>query len=187
MTTFKDISMQEGARHSWGILLMKPELLKNFLEGLFRVKKHLDIIEVGCYKGMLVGWLHQNFPRPPFSWNYVGVDIIEPPDRRRDYPHYIMNAEALEFPANSFDVYIAIEVIEHIPDYTRALREAYRVLRPGGGFFMQSVMCSNPSALADRTHFHVLHPETFRRLMEFIGFRDVKCVEGPSFTCWGYK
>lgn len=32
----------------------------------------------------------------------------------------------------SFDVLIAMDVLEHVPDYRRALREVYRILTPGG-------------------------------------------------------
>jgi ubiquinone/menaquinone biosynthesis C-methylase UbiE len=38
----------------------------------------------------------------------------------------------LPFPDNSFDAVVAGEVIEHIEDHRRALREAARVLRPRG-------------------------------------------------------
>ena len=42
------------------------------------------------------------------------------------------DALALPFPDGSFDRIIAAEVLEHIPDDRRALRELQRVLRPGG-------------------------------------------------------
>jgi SAM-dependent methyltransferase len=42
------------------------------------------------------------------------------------------DALALPFPDRSFDRIIAAEVLEHIPEDTRALGELARVLRPGG-------------------------------------------------------
>ena len=44
----------------------------------------------------------------------------------------------LTFDANTFDCVVALEVLEHIPVYGRALEEIRRVLRPGG-FLMLSV------------------------------------------------
>jgi SAM-dependent methyltransferase len=46
----------------------------------------------------------------------------------------MVNGDALmlPFPDESFDRVIAAEVLEHIPDDERALRELVRVLRPGG-------------------------------------------------------
>jgi SAM-dependent methyltransferase len=42
------------------------------------------------------------------------------------------NAHHLPFPDGAFDVVIASEILEHIPDDASAIAEAVRVLRPGG-------------------------------------------------------
>ncbi|MFH1560399.1 MAG: methyltransferase domain-containing protein [Chloroflexota bacterium] len=43
-----------------------------------------------------------------------------------------MDAQALDFPDQVFDVITAIEVLEHVPDHHRTLDEMFRVLKPGG-------------------------------------------------------
>lgn len=182
--TTKDVSFESGSQYGWGLILHKPFLLKQFLERLFSERGHLDILEIGAWKGHLVGWLHENFPKDKYSWNYWGIDIVEPPDRRKDYPHLIMNAQALEFYPEQFDVVIALEVVEHIPNYYEALREIYRVLKSGGGVFIQTVICNDPSALLDEQHFHVLHPKTLKRLMEWIGFKECNYDESANFSLW---
>ncbi|CAN5555704.1 hypothetical protein BH11BAC2_BH11BAC2_04440 [soil metagenome] len=45
------------------------------------------------------------------------------------------SAESLPFPDNSFDMVYSSHVLEHIPDQDKALREIYRVLKPGGIHF----------------------------------------------------
>ena len=42
------------------------------------------------------------------------------------------SATSLTFPDASFDRYLSFDVFEHIPDYSKAFKEAARVLRPGG-------------------------------------------------------
>jgi len=44
------------------------------------------------------------------------------------------NAEQLPFEDNSFDAYSIAFGIRNVPDIARALKEAYRVLKPGGRF-----------------------------------------------------
>jgi phosphatidylethanolamine/phosphatidyl-N-methylethanolamine N-methyltransferase len=50
----------------------------------------------------------------------------------RDIRLLEMNAQALDFPAASFDVVILNLILSVVPDGAVAFREAWRVLRPGG-------------------------------------------------------
>jgi ubiquinone/menaquinone biosynthesis C-methylase UbiE len=51
---------------------------------------------------------------------------------RKNIDLLLMSAEDLKFPENFFDAAIMIEVLEHVPNDTKALQEIYRVLKPGG-------------------------------------------------------
>ncbi len=44
----------------------------------------------------------------------------------------LQDAQAMDVPTASVDIYLSVSVIEHVPDKRRALSEAARVLRPGG-------------------------------------------------------
>jgi ubiquinone/menaquinone biosynthesis C-methylase UbiE len=46
------------------------------------------------------------------------------------------DAERLPFPDGSFDVVYSNGVLHHTPDISKAIGEAYRVLRPGGVFYV---------------------------------------------------
>jgi len=46
------------------------------------------------------------------------------------------DAQSLPFAANSFDVLVSCETIEHLPNVQAALLEMFRVTRPGGRLFL---------------------------------------------------
>ncbi|WP_017431065.1 class I SAM-dependent methyltransferase [Vreelandella jeotgali] len=50
----------------------------------------------------------------------------------RDVDCRVMDAEALDYPDDSFDVVVMHFIVAVMPDPARGLAEAYRVLKPGG-------------------------------------------------------
>ncbi len=57
----------------------------------------------------------------------------------------VADAEDVPYPDNHFDLVIGHAVLHHIPDVEQALREALRVLKPGGRF----VFCGEPTKRGD--------------------------------------
>lgn len=53
---------------------------------------------------------------------------------RQGRPQWLRSEDvtALSFGAGAFDAVVSLDVLEHVPDYRRALAEFARVLRPGG-------------------------------------------------------
>jgi predicted SAM-dependent methyltransferase len=49
-----------------------------------------------------------------------------------------VDATAISYQDNTFDLVIANHILEHIPDYQKALREIYRVMKPGGTAILQT-------------------------------------------------
>lgn len=184
VSSYYNILMDEGKKYGWGIMLIQRDAFNKFIETLISKFGRIRLLDIGAWKCMLYDYLRENFFD---KVDYVGVDVVELPDRVMDAEFHVMSGDSLLFTPNSFEAVVMIEVLEHIPDYVRALREAYRVLRSGGGLFVQSVICSDPNALLDRTHYHVLHPVTLSRLLTFIGFNNIEYVEGGNFAVWGYK
>jgi SAM-dependent methyltransferase len=87
------------------------------------------ILDVGCGLGTYVRKLRA------FSPDVYGVDID--PDKvaqaQKELGHISVSpAEELPFPADFFDVILLHEVLEHVDDDHKAVREAYRVARVGG-------------------------------------------------------
>lgn len=88
------------------------------------------VLDVGCGLGAYVA----NFRR--FTDHAYGMDVDAPrvqEGHRRGVANLLVAAaEALPFADGAFDVVLLNEVIEHVTDDRATLREACRVLRPGG-------------------------------------------------------
>ena len=103
----------------------------------FKEKSHF--CDLGFGPGVLTAFiLQQNV-----AWRAAGVDISEHclyhAQRLLTKKEVLERSELsvgdvrnLQYPNDTFDVVIAVEVLEHIPDPEIGLSEAMRVLKPGG-------------------------------------------------------
>jgi len=62
----------------------------------------------------------------------VGVDVAEEYDGVKGCPDVIVKDHIFPFRDNIADNFCMLDTLEHIPDYEVVLKEAYRLLRPGG-------------------------------------------------------
>ena len=90
---------------------------------------HGRILEDGCGVGEYLARLQ------PMAKQAVGLEVEF--DRAvvahaKAHQLTCATAEALPFPANSFDFLLSHEVLEHIRDDRQAVREMARMLKPGG-------------------------------------------------------
>jgi SAM-dependent methyltransferase len=89
--------------------------------------------------------------------------------------------EDIPLPANSVDVVISNCVINLSPDKGQVLREAFRVLRPGGRFAVSDVVADVPVPDALRRNMEAwvgclagaLEVETYTALLAAAGFADI--------------
>ena len=88
-----------------------------------------DILENGCGLGLYLKHL------APLGGRLVGLEYeLERAQEAKDVTDQILGAagEDLPFPPSSFDLILSNEVIEHVMDDQKAIREMVRTLKPGG-------------------------------------------------------
>ena len=88
------------------------------------------ILDLGCASGQLLQEL-----RAEGYTEVTGIDFSEEAVARccaAGADARLMDAQKLDFPDATFDVINASDVLEHLPEEGRALREWGRVLKPGG-------------------------------------------------------
>lgn len=90
-----------------------------------------QILEIGCGTGHFARSVLDAIP----DCDYLATDLSEAmveATRRLGVPARQADATALPFMAETFDGVVAAWMLYHVPDLDRALKEARRVLRPGG-------------------------------------------------------
>jgi SAM-dependent methyltransferase len=89
----------------------------------------LDILDIGCGAGNMIHHL------APYG-RVRGIEVDPRPVKiaqQRGYDVRLGDAtQQIPFPDQSFDLVTALDVIEHVDADENILREAFRVLRPGG-------------------------------------------------------
>lgn len=115
------------------VLKTEADYVRRQLEGCGR------ILDVGCGIG--------TFEQELSDMNITGLDISEEmisEARRRCGSVFVLgNAEELVFGDSSFDAVFFVATLEFVADYKKAVREAWRVTRPGGRLL---VMMLNPES-----------------------------------------
>lgn len=109
------------------------------------------LLEIGCGVGAQSEILLRRFPKLELT----SVDLNEkqldaakaymknqPIDPAR-YSIKKMDAQNLDFESNSFDAAFLCWVLEHVPEPSRVLAEARRVIKPGGKIVITEVMNSS--------------------------------------------
>ena len=172
------------------------------MEELLRGWRPARVLDLGCGGG------HVSYRAAPWSGSVMAVDptgamldAVRQTAAERGFPNIEVQqaaAEALPFAAGSFDAVLCRYSAHHWPDVPAGLREARRVLRPGGrGVFIDSVAAPDRvldthlqavELLRDPSHVRNYALDEWRAMLEAAGFavdsaavRTVR-MEFPAWT-----
>ncbi|MBM3688566.1 MAG: class I SAM-dependent methyltransferase [Actinobacteria bacterium] len=94
------------------------------------------VADAGAGEGYGTAWLREADPRSVIAWEYDEAACLH---ATRTYPETAMvraNLDALPARDSTIDLIACCQVIEHLWDLPRFLRECSRVLRPGGALIV---------------------------------------------------
>ncbi len=151
------------------------------------------IWDVGCGNGLLLDCLRKMGPK---TWQLTGVDISGRAlecVRQRGFETVEGRFEELTLPAESVDVIILNQVIEHFEDPSAVVAKAFSVLKKGGHLFIETPCLEGWDARLFRSrywggwhfprHWTLFNQSTLRRLLEKNEFRvhSLEWMASPTF------
>lgn len=113
---------------NWWFRVRRNLIFYLFLK--YKIKKDFKILDFGCGSGFLAGELQKR------GYDASGVDqsdeAIEFGKNKGIKNLSVYKGNNLNFPVSSFDIVLALDVIEHIENDGHAVQDIERVLKPGG-------------------------------------------------------
>jgi SAM-dependent methyltransferase len=135
-----------------------------------------NVLEIGCGTGFVLSEVHSNHP----NFKLYGSDLYLEGlkfarARMPGADFYQMDACKMPF-VEEFDLILALDILEHIEDDSKALDEIYRSLRTGGGLIVTVPQHEWLWSRQDEKAFHqrrYVKKELMQKLMDG-GFRIVR-------------
>jgi len=140
-----------------GFELAKTQLRQ--VQDVTGISEGQKILDIGCGYGSFVIVCRNS------GLEALGLDIAEydinfarkrlPLERPKDIPEKIFllaDGQNTGLPQNSFDVVTAWNILEHVPDFKLLIKEAFRLLKPGGTFI---TIAPNYLAFRQEAHYHL--------------------------------
>jgi len=130
------------------------------------------ILEAGSGPGCITNWFARRHPETRFfgaDISHIAVDLARAA-APQNAEYHIADLKRIPFEDHSFDFIFSQSVLEHIVGWEYALRELYRVLRPGGQLLIR-VENGGIKQASSRAY----------ALMNYVFLRNRVTIEKPSF------
>lgn len=186
-------SWWDGSRYFLRMLANQVHARIAYFERIAPKWEGVSTLDLGCGGGFMAEALARK------GAQVIGIDpwitvlrvarthsLIPRPDIRLDIQYIAGAGESLPLAANCVERVISVDVLEHVIDLRGVLAEIYRVLRPGGLFFfdtvnrtwasrllavhlLEDVLRIMPKGMHDSCKF--IRPSELRTELEALGFK----------------
>lgn len=155
------------------------KIVSNFILG-----KNISVLDIGFGSASLERVYFQKHLSKNISWCGIEISSLLVKKAKKVFSHCaftVGNILKLNYPKNTFDYVIALEVLEHIrpSKLFQSLHEIYRVIKPGKyiivsvplneGLETMIAKGENPNA-----HVRTYAPELIKAELEIVGFKLLK-------------
>lgn len=161
-------------------------LLDSLLD--FIPEKTGSILDVACGLGATTRYLLKHYA--PTQVTGVNISENQIAQCRQNCPEctfQVMDAAKCEFPDAAFDNVLCVEAAFHFDTREAFLKEALRILKPGGRLVLTDILARRWMMRSHRgmpeANF-VPDVDEYRRLYERAGFADTQ-IEDATQACWG--